>query len=110
MRWSRPRSLPRNRGLAQGVAQNFGSNLLGSFVAPVLLVSFASAFGWREAFYLAGIPGLVSAALIWFLIKEPASPPVSAAEKARKEPALAVLKVRNVWLCCALASSWSPIW
>lgn len=93
---------PERRGLAQGIAQNFGSNLLGSFVAPVLLVAFAQAFGWREAFYLAGIPGLITAALIWFTIREPASPRISAEDKASREPALAVLKVRNVWLCCTL--------
>jgi len=58
---------PKFRGLAQGVAQNLGSNLLGSFAAPVVLVAFALAFGWREAFYLAGIPGIISAVIIWFM-------------------------------------------
>jgi len=43
---------PRHRGLAMGVTQNFGSNLLGSFVAPVLLVAFARTFGWRHASFL----------------------------------------------------------
>ena len=33
---------PERRGLAQGVAQNLGSNLLGSFLAPVVLVGFSS--------------------------------------------------------------------
>ena len=47
-----------------GVTQNFGSNLLGSFVAPVALVTFAVAFGWRHAFFLAGVPGLVAALLM----------------------------------------------
>ena len=41
---------PERRGLAQGVAQNLGSNLLGSFAAPVVLVAFATMFSWREAF------------------------------------------------------------
>ena len=62
---------PERRGLAQGVAQNLGSNLLGSFAAPVVLVAFAQAFSWREAFYLAAIPGLISAGLIWFMLDEP---------------------------------------
>src|SRR3569832_1923651 len=57
---------PTKRGLAQGVAQNFGSNFFGSFVAPVVLVWLAQEYGWREAFYIAGIPGLSCAALIWF--------------------------------------------
>jgi ACS family hexuronate transporter-like MFS transporter len=90
------------RGLAQGIAQNFGSNLLGSFVAPVLLVSFAAAFGWRQAFYLAGIPGLVSAGLIWFLIREPAVPP-AADPASDKESPWVVLRERNVLLCCLLS-------
>lgn len=91
------------RGLAQGIAQNFGSNLLGSFVAPVLLVSFAAAYGWRQAFYLAGIPGLVSAGLIWFLIREPAMPPPVADAAPGKESPWAVLRERNVLLCCLLS-------
>jgi len=62
---------PERRGLAQGVTQNFGSNLLGSFAAPVLLVAFATAFGWRKAFFLAGVPGLIAALLVWWFVKEP---------------------------------------
>jgi MFS family permease len=84
------------RGLAQGVAQNLGSNLLGSFLAPVVLVAFATAFGWREAFYLAGIPGIVSAILMWFLIKEPAAPPKAAAHD--KMTILDAIKIRNIWI------------
>jgi predicted MFS family arabinose efflux permease len=94
---------PARRGLAQGIAQNFGSNLLGSFVAPVLLVSFAAAFGWRHAFYLAGIPGLVSAVLIWFLIREPEAPAHLADEAVEKASLWAVLRERNVLLCCLLS-------
>lgn len=66
---------PERRGLAMGVMQNFGSNLLGSFVAPVLLVGFATTFGWHHAFFLAGIPGLVSALLLWRFVKEPPPAP-----------------------------------
>ena len=94
---------PERRGLAQGIAQNFGSNLLGSFVAPVLLVSFAAAYGWRNAFYLAGIPGLISAGLIWFLIREPAPPPPVVDPAATKESPWSVLRERNVLLCCAMS-------
>lgn len=96
---------PERRGLAQGVAQNLGSNLLGSFAAPVVLVAFATAFSWREAFYLAALPGLVSAAMIWFILREP----VPAAETPAQVGAvgehhssigfLEALKVRNMWIC-----------
>ena len=87
---------PNRRGLAQGVAQNLGSNLLGSFAAPVVLVAFATAFSWREAFYLAAVPGIVSAALIWFLLKEPA--PVKMAEAEASISIPQALKVRNMWI------------
>lgn len=88
---------PQHRGLAQGVAQNLGSNLLGSFLAPVVLISFAAAFGWREAFYLAGLPGIVSAVIMWFLLEEPAAPPKQAADD--RMSILDALKVRNMWIC-----------
>ena len=91
---------PARRGLAQGVAQNLGSNLLGSFAAPVVLVAFATAFSWREAFYLAAVPGLVSAALIWFLLREPEPAPALTAEEADdKMGILDALRVRNMWIC-----------
>ena len=90
------------RGLAQGVMQNFGSNLLGAFVAPVILVGFAQTYGWRHAFFLAGLPGLISALLLWKFIDEPEHyAPKS--EKAAPEPLAdrlrAVLAHRNLWLC-----------
>jgi ACS family hexuronate transporter-like MFS transporter len=95
---------PRWRGLAQGVAQNLGSNLLGSFLAPVVLVAFATAFSWREAFYLAAVPGLVSAALIWFLLQEPEPMEAAAVAEggAAAEPVISIrdaLKNRNMLIC-----------
>ena len=94
---------PERRGLAQGIAQNLGSSLLGSFVAPVLLVAFAAAFGWRSAFYLAAIPGLVSALLIWWLIDEPAPPPrPGLAHEGGSYGALQALKNRNILICVIL--------
>jgi MFS transporter, ACS family, hexuronate transporter len=88
---------PAKRGLAQGVAQNLGSNLLGSFAAPAVLVPVALAVGWHNAFYLAGVPGIVSALLIWFLLKEPAKlPPAEGAEASMTMRD--ALKLRNIWI------------
>lgn len=100
---------PEKRGLAQGVAQNLGSNLLGSFAAPVVLVSVfivGWGFTWREAFYLAAVPGLLSAALIWFMLEEPkqavreAKPQVSAGQAIKDYLAEAseLMKIRNMWI------------
>jgi predicted MFS family arabinose efflux permease len=90
------------RGLAMGVGQNLGSNVLGSAVAPLVLVPVALAFGWRDAFYLAAIPGLISAALIWFLVDEPKTEDIhhSAAPKATLADAFAD---RNVQLCAVIS-------
>lgn len=97
---------PERRGLAQGVAQNLGSNLLGSFAAPVVLVAFATMFSWREAFYLAALPGLISAAMIWFMLKEPKAPPREAKPARGAGQAVGdyfaevgrAMKVRNMWI------------
>jgi len=103
---------PGLRGLAMGVTQNFGSNLLGSFVAPVVLTAFAAAHGWRHAFYLAGIPGLLMAVLIWRFLKEPqdeAAPPAPRAVEhpvaaaAGKPSVRAALAERNVVICMLMA-------
>lgn len=95
---------PERRGLAMGVTQNFGSNLLGSFVAPVLLVAFATAYGWRSAFFLAGIPGILAALLMWKLIREPAAPtgrPSRAADGSAMTWAQAFAE-RNVLICAVM--------
>ena len=95
---------PERRGVAMGVMQNFGSNLLGSF-APVLLVGFAAAYGWHKAFYLAGVPGLISAFLLWRFIREPE--PMAHAAAVETPPLHRRLREifghRNMPLCALIA-------
>ena len=88
---------PAKRGLAQGVAQNLGSNILGSFAAPAILVPLALAFGWQSAFYIAGLPGILSALLMWFLLKEPAKLPPPDEAHARMTM-FDALGIRNIWI------------
>lgn len=95
---------PRRRGLAMGIAQGFGSSLMGSFVAPVLLVWFATAYGWRHAFFLAGAPGLLAAALMAWLIREdPPSRAVAATGMATSTALRMVLADGNVIRCAILS-------
>jgi|HubBroStandDraft_4_1064222.scaffolds.fasta_scaffold31758_2 ACS family hexuronate transporter-like MFS transporter len=96
---------PEHRGIAMGVTQNFGSNLLGSFVAPVLLAAFATTYGWRHAFFLAGAPGLIAAALIALYLRPPPREPSGpAASAATGQRALrAALAERNVVLCALMS-------
>ncbi|WP_084356092.1 MFS transporter [Novosphingobium lentum] len=92
---------PERRGLAMGVAQNLGSNLLGSGLAPLLLVPIALAYGWRTGFYMAAIPGLISAAIIWFTLREP---PQDVSHEAHPTVSLReAFRHRNVVLCALIA-------
>ena len=59
-----------HRGLAMGFMQNFGSNLLGSTAASLILIPFATHYGWRHSLFLAAVPGVISAVLIWIFVRE----------------------------------------
>ena len=93
----------RHRGLAMGMAQGFGSSLMGSFVAPVLLVIFAEAFGWRHAFFLAGAPGLAMVLLIAWIVRAPPAAPGAPTKREKHAFSVAELRVvlleKNVLLC-----------
>lgn len=97
---------PELRGIAMGVTQNFGSNLLGSFVAPVVLAAFAAAYGWRHAFFLAGAPGLIIAVVLWKFLgkKADAKLPADARTEpsAPKQPLRTLISNRNVVICALL--------
>lgn len=44
------------------------SNCLGPMIAPILFAGMIAEFGWRRAFFLVSIPGvLVAAAVYWYL-------------------------------------------
>lgn len=96
---------PERRGILMGVMNNFGSNLLGVLIAPPLLIVIAQAINWRAGFWLAGVPGLMTAVAIYFIVRDRASP-----ARAR-EPAQGVedtdwrtiLQSRNVMLCVGIA-------
>ena len=93
---------PERRGLAMGVAQNLGSNFFGSFVAPVVLVAFATTFGWRNSFLLAGLPGLIFAALIWFLVQDPEAE-AGAHQSGDRLTLAEALKHRNMVICILMS-------
>ncbi len=94
---------PERRGLAMGVTQNFGSNLLGTFAAAVVLAWFASSYGWRRAFFLAGAPGLIAAVLLWKYLRPPQDEaPAAHGPRADEGLMRAALADRNVVLCALM--------
>src|SRR3989338_6566926 len=52
-------STPSRRGINAGILQTFFGALLGTTVAPLVVVYLAELYGWRVTFYLAGAPGLI---------------------------------------------------
>jgi MFS family permease len=99
------------RGHNMGVMQNFGSNLLGSFFAPLVLVAIASTYNWRWAFFLSGVPGLIMALLIAKYVRQPTTAIVPALSGVQAAAPLAdarmgyaaMLQHRNMWLCMLMA-------
>lgn len=94
---------PDRRGLAMGVMQNLGSNLLGSTAAPLLLVAIATAAGWRSAFFVAALPGLILAAAIWLFVREPSPLIAGEAEGHERLPIAAAFAERNILLCAGIS-------
>ncbi len=106
-------SSPNRVALNMGIAQNLGANLLGAIAAPIILVAMATHFGWRTAFLLAGIPGLIIAFVIYRYVREPtidqATSDVKGQIPSGKSGSAwssikAIIKVRNVRLCIAIVS------
>jgi MFS family permease len=90
------------RGLAQGITQNFGANLLANTLGPLIIVWMAIRFGWRNAFFLAALPGIVMALLIGVLVREPeVLAPASAFERGGFAAAIAD---RSMLLCIAIST------
>jgi len=77
--------------------------LVGLAAAPVLTTQVALRFGWRWAFFVAGIPGMVTGLLLGKFVKEPERKP-SLVDSQHHGSAgvmdyLSILRFRNMWLC-----------
>ena len=96
-------STPRRLGLNMGVLQSFGSTLFGMILAPVILVLLAEKFGWRSAFFIAGIPGIIMALINWFYIKDS----TAAGVEKREDSSLSfkeLLSYKNIRVAIILSS------
>lgn len=97
-------SSPQRRGVNAGLMQNFFASLLGTTVAPLVLPWLAIAFGWRMAFFLSAIPGLICAVLVLKFMREPPAPvPTSPGVGAEKPGMLSMLRQRNILVCCGIS-------
>ncbi|MCP9757162.1 MFS transporter [Lacihabitans sp. CCS-44] len=78
-------SSPNRLGLNAGILQAFGSALFGSILAPVLLVQIAENMGWRNAFFVAGAPGLLLGLLAWKFVKASTAESTKASSASSEE-------------------------
>ena len=95
-------STPVRRGLNMGIVQNFGSQFLGSFIAPLAIGAIAQHYGWRNAFFLSALPGLAMAAALFAFLREPKVEAAAADAPARMTLG-EMLRHRNVWLSMVIS-------
>jgi predicted MFS family arabinose efflux permease len=103
--WSIMTALIEESSSAKRRGRNIGmvvsaAALVGLAAAPVLTTQVASRWGWRSAFFVAGIPGLLAGFLIWKFVKEPAPSGETKHGKPSLREYFSILRYRNIWLCC----------
>lgn len=90
-------SHPKRRGMNNGIFQCMIS-LFGNAIGPIIATQLLLVTTWRNVFMLVGIPGLIMAVAMWFIIREPApQPTVTSTGAAIARPGFSDLfKHRNV--------------
>lgn len=63
-------SKPERRGMNNGIFQCMIS-LFGLALAPYIATRLLESYSWHAVFMIVGIPGLIMAVLMWFVIREP---------------------------------------
>jgi MFS family permease len=83
------------RGLAVGLTSTIGLQAI-PLLGPLIIVGIGTAYGWREAFWFAGVPGLIMAAAIALFVRNPPRTAVDDADlpKGAFRPLLAIRNIR----------------
>jgi predicted MFS family arabinose efflux permease len=102
-------SSPERRGFNMGLLQNAAGCFLSLIIGPPLTAMLATTFGWRDAFYIISVPGLIMAVLLWLFMKKHSATVVEGGAQptatAKSLTVRELLGFRNVWLgipiaCC----------
>jgi predicted MFS family arabinose efflux permease len=89
-------SHPKRRGMNNGIFQ-CSISLCGLAVAPIVATQLLEITSWRNVFMIVGVPGLIVAVFMWFIIREPAQTAVAATAAAGPRPSFwSMFKHRNV--------------
>ncbi|MGH9358886.1 MAG: MFS transporter [Terriglobia bacterium] len=106
-------------GRANGFVMS--SNTLGPMIAPIVFAAVIERFGWRDAFYLASLPGfLVALAVYWYLRDKPAEHPGISKEelteiggKNLEQSTISyteLLKCKALWQLFFVYMTWDVTW
>ncbi|MGX7896589.1 MFS transporter [Tsuneonella sp. HG222] len=91
-------SHPKRRGMNNGIFQCMIS-LMGNAVGPIIATQLLLVTDWRTVFMLVGIPGLIMAAVMYFVVREPAAPaPVEGGATVVRPSFADLFRHRNVGL------------
>ncbi|HLJ25872.1 MAG TPA: MFS transporter [Candidatus Angelobacter sp.] len=103
-------SAPEHRGRNVGIVVSAAA-LVGHALAPVLTTQVAAHFGWRVAFFVAGVPGIILGVFLWRYVREPKSSFRQAGgnatpshQKVNVSDYLSLFRHRNIWLCCVASA------
>lgn len=91
-------SSEKSRGRNVGIVVSAAA-IIGLAIAPVLTTQIAARFGWRWAFFVAGMPGMIMALLVGLLVRE--APSGAGADEEHR------LKVSDVWSLLAYRNVWA---
>ena len=91
---------PERRGLAIGMVSTIGGFAI-PLLGPLVIVGIGTLYGWRDAFWIAGIPGLIMAVAIWALVR---NPPHKRADDTPRGSVIPLLKTRNIRFTMLLAT------
>jgi len=89
-------SKPSRRGLNQGIQQSTFA-LFGLAFAPIIATQLLHEMSWRWVFVMVAIPGLITALLLAFVIREPATMRRAVGDRsAPRVPVMQMFRHRNV--------------
>lgn len=89
-------SHPKRRGMNNGIFQCTIS-LFGSGFGPIIATQLLLITTWRSVFWIVGLPGLIVALIMWFVIREPSDLAATrGANVAKRAPLSELFKHRNV--------------
>jgi MFS family permease len=99
-------SKPERRGMNNGIFQCMIS-LFGLALAPYIATRLLESYSWHAVFMIVGVPGLVMAVLMWFVIREPVKRMASGHGGGSGVPFLSIFGHRNakvapLTLICAM--------